>query len=381
MHEIVVLGAGYAGLSATMGLAGRLRSRSDVRITVVNAGERFTERLRLHQVAAGQQVADLRIPDLLAPTGVELVPGWVTGLDADACAVRIDDERELPYDTLVYALGAVADTGSVAGAAEHAYAVDDADLFARRLAGARSVVVCGGGLTGVEAAAEIAESHPAVDVTLVGRTGPGTNLGPRAKAHLDRALARLGVSVRSGADVTAIGPEGVTVDGHELIRADAVLWTSGVRVSPLAAEAGLDVDDRGRIVTDPALRSVSHPQVYAIGDAAAIRQPYGTVHGTCQSGMPTGAYAAWAIARALGGKPGKPFRFGYLHVPISLGRRDAVVQFTHPDDSPKRLALTGRAARWYKETVSSAPWPTFGRTVAAPSVTMLGWRRGGRYTR
>jgi NADH dehydrogenase FAD-containing subunit len=129
------------------------------------------------------------------------------------------------------------------------------------------------------------------------------------------------------------------------------------------------------------LRSVSHPSVYAVGDAAAVRQGYGTMHGTCQGGMPTGAHAASSIARELAGREPKPFRFGYLHMPVSLGRTDAVVQFTYPDDSPKRLHLTGRRAVWYKETVSASPWPTFRRLLNAPAVGMLGWRRGGRYTR
>ena len=97
------------------------------------------------------------------------------------------------------------------------------------------------------------------------------------------------------------------------IAADVVLWTSGTRVSPLAAAAGLTVDERGRIVTDATLRSVSHPDVYAVGDAAAIRQGYGVMHGTCQSGMPTGVHAAVSIVRVLTGKRPKPFRFGYYH--------------------------------------------------------------------
>jgi NADH dehydrogenase FAD-containing subunit len=152
-------------------------------------------------------------------------------------------------------------------------------------------------------------------------------------------------------------------------------------VPPLAAAAGLNVDDRGRIVTDAALRSVSHPQVYAVGDAAAIRQGYGVMHGTCQSGMPTAVHAAASIVRELRGKEPKPFRFGYVHAPVSLGRRDAVIQFTHPDDSPKRLYLSGRPAVWYKETVSRAPWPSFARLLEVPAVGSFAWRRGGRYTR
>jgi NADH:ubiquinone reductase (H+-translocating) len=386
MKKIVVLGAGYAGMAAAVSLAARTKRHEDVRITVVNASERFTERLRLHQVASGQQLADLRIPELLKGSGVEFVRGWVTAVDAAARTVRIDDERVLHYDTLVYALGAVADTAAVPGVDEHAYTLDtahDAELLAQRLAGlgTGTVVVGGSGLTGVEAATEIAEQHPDLDVVLLGRAEPGATMGPKAKAYLHGALERLGVRVRSGAEIVKVLPDSVELAGGESIPADAVLWTSGVRVSPLAAAAGLDVDDRGRIVTDAALRSVSHPEVYAIGDAAAIRQGYGVMHGTCQSSMPTAVHAAVSIVRELRGKEPKPFRFGYIHAPVSLGRRDAVIQFTHPDDSPKRLFLTGRAAVWYKETVSGAPWPSFGRLLKAPSMGSFAWRRGGRYTR
>ncbi|RKF25467.1 NAD(P)/FAD-dependent oxidoreductase [Micromonospora globbae] len=386
MNRIVILGAGYAGLAAATSLAGRTRRRSDVRITVVNADERFTERLRLHQTASGQRLADLRIPDLLAGAGVEFVRGWVTGVGAAARRVRIDDERVLEYDRLVYALGAVADTAAVPGVDENAYTLDsahDADLLARRLAGlgGGTVVVCGSGLTGVECAAEIAERHPGLDVVLVGRQEPGATMTPGARAHLRRALARLGVRVVSGVEVVKVLPESVELAGGDIVPADVVLWTSGVRVPPLAAAAGLAVDERGRIVTDPTLRSVSHPQVYAIGDAAAVRQRYGVMHGTCQSGMPTGVHAALSIARELDGRQPRPFRFGYLHAPVSLGRRDAVIQFTHPDDSPKRLYLTGRAAVWYKETVSSSGWPSFRRLQRYPAVGSFAWRRGGRYTR
>ncbi|MET0423817.1 MAG: FAD-dependent oxidoreductase [Actinoplanes sp.] len=386
MQRILVLGAGYAGLTATTGLAGRLRRRDDVRITLVDAGGRFTERLRLHQVATGQHLTDLRPAELLAGTNVELVTGWVTGIDAAARTVRVDDDQELRYDLLVYALGAVADTTAVPGAGDHAYTLNsatDAALLADRLAAltAGAVVVGGSGLTGVEAAAEIAERHPHLDVLLLGGPAPGATLGPKARAHLDAALRRLGVRVRSGVRIVKAHAGSVDLDGGESVPADVLLWTAGVRVPPLAAAAGLTTDERGRIVVDRTLRSVSHPEVYAIGDAAAVPQGPGTLHGTCQSGMPTGAHAAASIARGLSGRAPRPFRFGYLHAPVSLGRHDAVVQFTRPDDAPRRAYLTGRAAVWYKETVSASPWPSWRRTLRLPRVAMLGWRRGGGYTR
>lgn len=378
MNRIVVLGGGYTGVAAAMSLAGRLRRRPDVRITLVNASERFTERLRLHQVAAGEELADLRLPDLLRGTGVDLEIGWVTAIDAEARTVRVDDERTLEYDTLVYALGGTADT-ETPGAADHAYTLDsdqNARLLADRLRRAGAVVVCGSGMTGVEAAAEIAEQHPQAHVVLLGRGEPGAELGPRARAYLQGALRRLGVEFRARTEIVKVLPDGVELATGEIVPAEVVLWTAGVRISPLAAAAGLTVDDHGRIVTDATLRSVSHPDVYAVGDAAAIHQAWGMMHGTCQSGIPTAVHAA----RSIAGRP-SAFRYGYVHTPVSLGRHDAVIQFSHPDHSPSRFYLTGRLATWYKETVSASPWPTYGLLFRAPATGSAGWRRGGRYTR
>ncbi|MER5676766.1 FAD-dependent oxidoreductase [Streptomyces sp. NPDC002238] len=386
-HHIVVLGAGYAGMAATVQLAARTgRLKIPVVVTLVSAQERFTERLRLHMTATGQDVAELSIPEMLEGTGARFVRGWVTAVDADAQTVRIDDDRSLPYDTLVYALGGVADTAAVPGVEDHAYTLsgpEEAEALAGRLArlgGSGTVVVAGSGLTGVESAAEIAERHPELDVFLVGRDEPGASMNPKARAYLRAALDRLGVRVRSGVEVAKVLPDAVVSADGEHLAAEVVLWTSGTRVSPLAAATGLEVDARGRIVTDTALRSVSHPDVYAVGDAAAIRQGYGVMHGTCQGGMPTGVHAAVSIVRVLRGKRPKPFRFGYYHTPVSLGRDDAVVQFTRPDDSPRRICLTGRAAARYKEAVTASPWPTYGRMKKMPASGAF-WPRGGRFTR
>ena len=382
MTEILILGAGYTGMGATMALAGRLRGRDDVHITLVNPQTRFTERLRLHQTASGQALADLEIPDRLAGTGVDFVTGWVTAIDARAQTVRIDDEFELAYDTLVYALGSAADTESVPGVTEFAYTLNsaqDAVALAGELnrRGAAPVVVAGGGLTGIESAAEIAEQHPDADVVLLSRAEPGSMMGANARARLHAGLARLGVRIRSGADIVKVMADGVALADGEVVPAQVVLWTTGVRVSPLASAAGLQVDGSGRILTDESLRSVSHPNVYAVGDAAAIRQAYGVIHGTCQSGIPTSMHAASSIARELNGKQPKPFRFGYVHQPVSLGRHDAVIQFTHADDSPGRFYLSGRLAAAYKETVSSSPWTTYRLIRAIPSIGSMTWRRGG----
>ncbi|MGW2476117.1 NAD(P)/FAD-dependent oxidoreductase [Streptomyces sp. NPDC001665] len=398
-HHVVVLGAGYAGMAAAVQLAARTgKRRGAVRVTVVNAQERFTERMRLHMTATDRPLDALSVPEMLESAGARFIRGWVTAVDAGARTVRIDDERVLPYDTLVYALGGVADTSPVPGADDHAYTLDsaqDAQLLADRLKaldsesgegdegrerGTGTVAVVGTGLTGVESAAEIAERYPRLDVVLLGGEEPGATMNAKAAAHVRAALDRLGVRVRGGVRVAKVLAGSVELEGGESIAADAVLWTGGTRVAPLAAAAGLEVDESGRVVTDRALRSVSHPEVYAVGDAAAIRQGYGVMHGTCQGGMPTGVHAALSIDRALRGKQPKPFRFGYYHTPVSLGRGDAVVQFTRPDDSPRRICLVGAAAVRYKETVTASPWPTYGRMKKMPASGAF-WPRGGRFTR
>ncbi|MFF5538009.1 NAD(P)/FAD-dependent oxidoreductase [Streptomyces cinerochromogenes] len=384
-HQVLILGAGYAGMAAAVQLAARARRHESVQVTVVNAHERFTERMRLHMTATARRPAELSIPELLQGTGVRFLRGWVTAVDAEAKTVRIDDDRVLHYDTLVYGLGSVADTSAVPGAEEHGYtlsSVQDAELLADRLArlDTGTVVVAGSGLTGIESAAEIAERYPRLRVELLGRQEPGTAMNRRARAYLRAALDRLGVRVRTGVEMVKVLPAAVELAGGETVAADAVLWTSGTRVAPLAAAAGLAVDEHGRILTDAALRSVSHPDVYAVGDAAAVRQSYGVMHGTCQGGMPTGVHAALSIDRMLRGRQPKPFRFGYYHTPVSLGRGDAVVQFTRPDGSPRRICLTAGMAVRYKETVTASPWPTYGRMKKMPASGVF-WPRGGRFTR
>jgi NADH:ubiquinone reductase (H+-translocating) len=222
----------------------------------------------LHQIAAGQQLADLQIPDLLKSTAVALRQGWVTAIDANARTVRVDDRHTVRYDTLVYALGSVADAATVPGVDEFAYtpnSAHDAALLAEQLdrLGDGTVVVAGGGLTGVESAAETAEQHPELDVLLVSRTTPGSMMSAKARARLHAGLDRLNVQVRDGADIVKVMFDGVALADGKVVPAQAVLWTTGVRVSPIAAAARLQVDECGRIVTDESLRSVSHPNVYA----------------------------------------------------------------------------------------------------------------------
>lgn len=364
--QVVVLGAGYTGMIAALGVARRTR---DAQVTLVNPTDRFVERLRQHQVAAGQKLGDHRIPTLVAGAGVRFVQGRATRIDVARKRVFVGD-AELDYDILVYAIG------SYTPPVEHAFTISDPGLpeFLRSAGG--TFTVCGAGLTGIEAATEIAEAYPHLRVRLVSLGEPGTMMGPAARAHMRKAFDRLGIEVRTGVTVAKVLPDAIDLGNGELLPTDGTLWTTGVAYAPLAA-AGITTDQTGRIVVDPTLRSVSHPSVYAVGDAGAIRQSYGVIHGTCQSGIPMGAHAAQSIVRQIRGKQPKPFRFGYWHQPVSLGRNDAVIQFTYPDDTPRRIYLKAKAAIAYKEAVSSSPLKFYRMRFALP-VRMLGMTGGRR---
>ena len=360
-HHIVVLGAGYAGLAAAKGAARRLRRRArrdDVRITLVNADAGFVERVRLHQLAAGRRLQSLPLSGLLAGTGVELVVARVTAVDAAARAVRLDSAPyDLGYDTLVYALGSAADTGAVPGAAAHATAVAtyrDAVRLRERAAHTRgSLVVVGAGLTGIETAAELAEAYPGRRVRLVTAGEFGAGLSERGARYLRLALDRRGMALREHTRVAEVAAHGlILADGGE-IPADVVVWAAGFRVPQLARAAGFAVDARGLLTVDATLRSVSHPEVFAAGDAAAAHGPGGAAtRMSCQTGLPMGAYAARSVAASLSGRTPDPLRLRYVWQNISLGRRDGLTQFTRADDSPVPAVLTGRPSARFKETVT-----------------------------
>ncbi|MBT2399228.1 NAD(P)/FAD-dependent oxidoreductase [Streptomyces sp. ISL-100] len=361
-HHIVVLGAGYAGLAAAKGAARKLRHHGGARVTLVNAAGHFVERVRLHQLAAGQRLRDLPLSRLLAGTGIELVVARVTGIDAASRTVRVDSAPyAIGYDTLVYALGSAADTAAVPGAAEHATPVatyEDAVRLRERTAGAHgssaaAVAVAGAGLTGIEAATELAESYPGLKVRMVTGGELGASLSERGRRHLRRALELRGVELREHARVREVAAHGlVLADGGE-IPADAVVWAAGFRVPDLAREAGFAVDARGLIKVDGTLRSVSHPEVFAAGDAAAAYGPDGSASRmSCQTGLPMGMYVAGSATAALTGRTPEPLRLRYVWQNISLGRRDGLTQFTRADDSPVGAVLTGRASARFKEAVT-----------------------------
>ncbi len=378
-HRIVVLGAGYTGAVAAGRLAKRLH-RADVAITLVNPEPDFVERVRLHQLAAGQDLTPRPFAGMFAGTGVDVKLAKVTAVDVDrktvsVTAADVAGPEELEYDTLVYALGSGWNDGGVPGAGEHAHEVSSRPGALRlrdrlaALAGGRPVVVVGGGLTGLEAATEIAEARPDLDVSLAIHGGLGDWLSEKGRAHLRRTVDGLGITVHEGAAVDAVEADRVTTADGRTLPADVTVWTTGFAVHPIARATALDVTDHGRIVVDATMRSVSHPDVYAVGDAAmAVGPADKPLRMSCASGVPMAWQAADAIAARLTGTkvPQVPIR--YVQQCISLGRKEGLIQFVTADDRAVDKALTGRLAAFYKELIcKGAAWGVANPTLGLPT--------------
>ncbi|WP_331747757.1 FAD-dependent oxidoreductase (plasmid) [Streptomyces sp. NBC_00853] len=352
-HRIVVLGAGYAGSYVAGNLARRL-SPADAEITVVNAVPDFVERLRLHQVAAGQEIETQKLADIFADTGIRLYLARVTAVDPERQVVTVasaNGGEELGYDTLLYALGSHGDDRSVPGVAEHAFDVaarPSALRLRERLDGLReggNVLVVGDGLTGIETATEIAESRPGLSVTLVARGELGAQLSTGARSHLRRACDRLGITVLEHTSVEAVEATRVLCTDGIALAADATVWTAGFAVNPIAAAAGLEVTENGRIVVDRTMRSLSHPNVYAAGDSVyAIGDNGLPLPMSCATAGYTGMQAMKAIVGRLTGSKIGHVKLDYPGNHISLGRQDGILQMVDHEGQAKPKHMGGRKA-------------------------------------
>jgi NADH dehydrogenase len=354
--QVVIIGGGYAGTLAALRLAGKTEKQS-VQITLVNGADTFVERIRHHQLAANQPPPRRQFTQLLDKTGIRFMQGWVTAVSPQQSTITLQTqtgEQQLAYDNLVYALGSHVDSSLIPGIQEHAFTLGS-EQTAQQLQQALPdiarkngrLLVIGGGLTGIEAATEIAEAYPGLQVTLATRESFGQNLSAKGAAHVRNVFEQLSINLQEKTAVTRIEAHAAHTNSGSTIPFDICLWAGPFTVPTLARESGLPVADNGRLLVNASLQVQNHPNIYAIGDAAQT-----PLRMACATAMPMGAYAAVHLAARLKGTelPG-PFRFAYVLQCISLGRKQALVQFVHADDTPKEKILTGKTAVLVKELI------------------------------
>ncbi len=371
--KVVVIGGGYSGTLA----ANHLRMRGDVDITLVNPRPKFVERIRLHQLVAGTHEATADYGSLLGD-GIKLVVDTATRIDTANRTVELATRPALDYDYVIYAVGSTgAVSASVPGAAEFAYPIAELEQ-AQRLRAAiddlhpdAPVTVVGAGLTGIEAATELAEQGRNVTLVCGGQLGP--YLSEPGRRSVGKVLRKLGVTVRE-ADVVTEVRQNAVVFADGAVRPSAVtIWVAGFGVPDLAASSGLRTDAMGRLLTDETLTSLDDPHIVAAGDCAS---PSGVpLRMSCQSASPLGAQAANTVLSRVAGAAPAVIDQAFTGACISLGRKNGVLQFAHKDDTPVNVYFTGRLVAPIKETVCKGTLWALRREARKPGSAF--WFKGG----
>ena len=353
--HVVIIGAGFGGLDAARALDG-----APVRVTVLDRHNYHLFQPLLYQVAtAALSPGDIASPIrwiLRHQDNVKVLLAEARAIDPVARRV-VTDREPMSYDYLIVASGAT-----------HAYfghpewetwapglkTLDDAlELRRRVLLGFEAAeretdpdaqkrlltfVIVGGGPTGVELAGALAEIarrslrddfrsiHPESARIVLIESGPqllGT-FPEKLRVAARESLERLGVEVLTGAPVTGIDADGVTV-GTTRILTQTVIWAAGVAASPLAASLGVPLDRAGRVAAEATLRVPGHPEIFVVGDICSFQQDGKPLPGVAQVAKQQGAHAARNILRAIEGRAPEPFHYRNFGNVATIGRGSAVV--------------------------------------------------------
>ncbi|HET9238686.1 MAG TPA: FAD-dependent oxidoreductase [Oligoflexus sp.] len=360
-NRIVIAGGGYAGLFA----AARLSQSSGMKVTLIDASPQFTERVRLHEYLAGRPLKSYPYREICKNMGLEFIQGRITKLQPDQQSLIVEGAegaRSVTYDGLLYALGSrTRHAPDMPGLDHHAFrldaghSLDQARLRLAALPAGRTVTVLGAGLTGLEAATEIKEAYPHLDVALWEAGLAFQNYAPGAAREIRAVLEKLGVSLHENHRAACVREDAVQAADGSWHASAFTLNCLGLEVAPLARESGIRTNERGQIQVDPFLRSLSHPNILALGDAAELDSRSALFQRmSCAAACPMGTYAADVLQRLQSGRKLLPFRFGFTARCLSLGRKAALVQMVNVRDEPRRLYFRGRLAVWIKEMICRA---------------------------
>lgn len=384
--QIVIAGAGYAGLHVALRLTARLRNDPEIELTLVDRHDYHQALTELPRVAGGTRAADAaRIPlqDVLAKR--------VRFVQTEINAVDLADQRLLTgagpigWRWLVLALGSRPNDFAIPGLAQRAlslYSVSDAEQVwaavstaltaaaaatdperQRRLA---TVVVGGGGATGVELAGELAEMLPEVAtgqglapdrpaVRLL-EAGP-TILAGSSQELIDKAtsiLSDLGVQVRTNARIAAATKEGFRLKDGPLVEGGVFVWAGGVKAPELVVDSGLPTGHNGRVKVDRYLRVLDHPEIYVAGDLASVVDPRSghVLPPLAQVALEEGETVARNLDAELRGRQLEAFTFHDKGFVVSVGTRRGVADIAGITTGGRLAHLLKDAIEWeYRQSV------------------------------
>jgi NADH:quinone reductase (non-electrogenic) len=376
--RLVIIGAGFAGMYAALSAA-RLRdiqgvSPEQLEIALVAPEPTLVVRPRLYEPKPETLTAPLT--DVLKAIDVVYVQGTAETIDTKSRTVEIvgakGTKKSLSYDRLVVATGSRLFRPNIPGLAEHGFSVDnlsDAMTLDRHLHsladrpavnGRDTVVVAGGGFTGIEAATELPTRLRAIfgkdvkpRIIIVERNNavaPDMGAGPRP--IIEAALRKLGVETRLGAGVASLDKSGVTLSSGEHIEAETVIWAAGIRAAPLTAQIPAERDNSDRLLVDRDFRVQGVDGVFATGDAAraACDDEGNYALMSCQHATRMGAFAGNNAAAELLGVPTKRYHQENYVTCLDLGEAGAL--FTRGWE--REVTMVGDVAKKTKREINTA---------------------------
>lgn len=375
--KIVVLGAGYAGLVTTRRLSQKL-SVDEAEIVLINKHNYHYESTWLHEVAAGTinpNQARFMLTDVVNPKKVRLIYDTVLEVKKDEKRIVLENS-EVTYDYLVFALGFVSNTFGIPGMEENAFAITDIDSsrlisehieyqFAKYSTeenpdeNSLTILVGGGGFTGIEFVGELAEKIPQLckkyDIDRSKARIINVEAAPSILPVFDedlvtyakKSLEDRGVEFMIGTPIKECTPEGFIVgDDKELVKAGTVVWTGGVTGSPVLGKSGFELV-KGKVNVDADLRVPGEEDIFVLGDCSWVMdkesgRPYPP---TGQLAVQEGAVAADNIVALIRNEPLKDFVFHNKGTVASLGISDGIGNVLNGNK------LRGKAAAAMKKIV------------------------------
>jgi NADH:quinone reductase (non-electrogenic) len=383
--RVVVLGGGFAGVGAVHKL-----EDADADVVLIDKHDYHTFQPLLYQLATGlleTSAVGHSLRDLVKDQDnatIHMAP--VTGIDLEAREVRFDGLEPTTYDYLVLALGATVNFFGTVGAAEHAfpmYTLSDALRLKNHILerweaadkdsalvddGALTVVVVGGGPTGVETAGALAElyrsnfvkDYPGLpqEKARVVLVEAGDEIfamfKPNLREYARDALEQRTVEVVTGARVESVAPTRVTLASGESIPAHTLVWGAGLQGNGLVQSLGIELERGSRLGVGPDLELPGYPGVFVVGDIAAITDAKtGQVLPQLGSvALQSGEHVGETLTRRIAGKSTKPFKYRDKGTMAAIGRHAAVVQMLGGK------TMKGHKAQFAWRTVHLALLPT-----------------------
>ncbi|EHU1904669.1 TPA: FAD-dependent oxidoreductase [Acinetobacter baumannii] len=323
--RIIIAGSGFAGLWAALAAQRAIHLASqeqNIEVMMVSPSPNVGIRPRLYEAVLENMNPE--ISELLSVVGVKFLAGWVNKIDSNQQTIEVSttdgSKQTLSYDRFILATGSTTFMPAIPGLTEYGFSVstlEDAEKLNHHLknlankpanAARNTVVVAGGGLTGLETVTEMPErlrsilGETDIRVVLVDSSAEiGAAMGDQAATVIREALNELGVEGKAGLRVNALDATGVTLSNGEKIETETVIWTAGMRANSLTSQIAGEKDNLGRILGDAYLHAPEAKNIFVTGDTVKVpTDDLGNFNVmSCQHAMSLGRVAGYNAAAEL----------------------------------------------------------------------------------